>query len=137
MSEILRRDPMMARLLDALRERRSIGHYGRLVFTMVARYFLGDEEVARWLRKDPECDAQQARALVRQVKEHRYSPPTREKILEFQQHQAFPIIPSVHDPDFGNVYRTLRFPPPVYAHIEDYYEDKVAAQGAAEPSLGS
>lgn len=125
---------MMAHLLDALRQGRSIGHYGRLVFTMVARYFLNDEQVSRWLRKDPECDATQARAMVRQVKEHRYSPPTREKILEFQRHQAFPIIPNAHDPDAGNVYHNLRFPPPVYAHIEEYYEDKVAAQAAAKTS---
>lgn len=123
---------MMAHLLDALSEHRSIGHYGRLVFAMVARYFLKDEEVARWLRKDPECDATAARALVRQVREHRYTPPTREKILEFQQHQEFAIIPNPKDPDMGNVYHSLRFPPPVYAHIEDYYEDKVAAEAAAK-----
>lgn len=122
---------MMAHLLDALSEQRSIGHYGRLVFAMVARYFLKDEEVARWLRKDPECDAAHARALVRQVREHRYTPPTREKILEFQRHQEFPIVPNAQDPDMGNVYRNLRFPPPVYEHIEDYYEDKSAAEEAA------
>ena len=125
---------MMAHLLDALGEGRSIGHYGRLVFAMVARYFLKDEQVARLLRKDPECDPAEARAMVRQVREHRYSPPTREKILEFQAHQEFPIIPNPRDPDMGNVYRNLRFPPPVYAHIEDYYEDKVAAQAAAKTS---
>jgi hypothetical protein len=30
------------------------------------------------------------------------------------------------------VYRNLRFPSPVYAHIEEYYEDKVAAQAGAK-----
>ena len=119
---------MMAHLMDALDEGRSIGHYGRLVFAMVARYFLKDDRLVRWLHKDPECDLKQARALVRQVKEHAYSPPAREKILEFQSHQAFPILPNVQDPDAGNVYRNLRFPTPVYTHIEEYYEDKVAAE---------
>lgn len=118
--------------MDALREHRSIGHYGRLVFTMIARYFLSDEQIVRWLHKDPECDPMEAKAMVRQVKEHRYSPPTREKILEFQKHQEFPIIPNPQDPDAGNVYRNLRFPSPVYEHIEEYYEDKVAAESAAK-----
>lgn len=122
---------MMAHLLDALHEHHSIGHYGRLVFAMVARYFLKEDEVVRWLRRDPECDAAHARALVRQVKDHQYSPPTREKILEFQQRQEFKIIPNEHDPDVGNVYHNLRFPPPVYSHIEEYYEDKIEAEDAA------
>lgn len=123
---------MMAHLLEALDEHRSIGHYGRLVFAIVARYFLSEDRIVRWLHKDPECDPVQARALLRQIKQHGYTPPTRAKILEFQTHQEFQIIPNPHDPDAGNVYRTLRFPPPVYAHIEEYYEDKVAAESGAK-----
>lgn len=123
---------MMAHLLQALREGHSIGHYGRLVFTMVARYFLKDDQVVRWLRKDPECDLPHARAMLLQIKEHRYTPPTREKILDFQKRQDFKIIPNEHDPNSGNVYHNLRFPPPVYEHIEEYYEDKAASESAAE-----
>lgn len=130
-TEVLRKDPMMARVLDALRDGQSIGHYGRLVFAMVARYFLTEDQVVRWLHKDPECDTGQARALLAQVLEHGYTPPTREKILEFQRHQHFQLIPDAHDAEMGNVYRHLRFPPPVYAHIQDYYEDKVAAHQVA------
>lgn len=118
---------MMAHLLDALDAGRSIGHYGRLVFAMVARHFMDEDELVAWLVKDPDADAAHARALVRQVEEHDYSPPTREKILEFQSHQTTPILPS-GDPDVGNVYKTLRFPPHVYDHIEEYYEEKIAAE---------
>lgn len=59
---------------------------------------------------------------------YEYTPPTRETILEFQSHQEFPIILNAHDPDAGNVYKDLRFPTPVYKHIEEYYEEKATAE---------
>ena len=37
--EELRKDSMMAHLLDSLEAGKDIGHYGRLVFAMVARHF--------------------------------------------------------------------------------------------------
>jgi len=37
--EQLRRNDMMSHLLDALESGEDIGHYGRLVFAMVAQYF--------------------------------------------------------------------------------------------------
>lgn len=128
MDATLRKNPMMAHLLQALESGTSIGHYGRLVFTMVARFFMKDSELVSWLVKDPECDTGEARAMLLQVQEHEYTPPTRETILEFQSHQEFPIIPNPHDPEAGNVYKDLRFPVPVYKHIEEYYEEKAAAK---------
>lgn len=128
MDATLRNNPMMAHLLQALESGQSIGHYGRLVFTMVGRFFMPESELVSWLAKDPECNAGEARAMVLQVKEHEYSPPTRETILEFQSHQEFPIVPNPHDPDAGNVYKDLRFPTPVYKHIEEYYEEKATAE---------
>lgn len=128
MDATLRKNPMMAHLLQALESGTSIGHYGRLVFTMVARFFMKDSDLVKWLVKDPECDTGEARAMLLQVQEHEYTPPTRETILEFQSHQEFPIIPNPHDPEAGNVYKDLRFPVPVYKHIEEYYEEKAAAK---------
>ena len=45
----LRANHMMAHLLDALDRGQDIGHYGRLVFAMIARHFLTREELSAWL----------------------------------------------------------------------------------------
>jgi hypothetical protein len=50
--EALRKDSMMAHLLDSLEAGKDIGHYGRLVFAMVARHFLPEDEVVGWLTRD-------------------------------------------------------------------------------------
>ncbi len=126
--EDLRRNRMMSHLISSLEAGRDIGHYGRLVFTMVARHFLSEEELVAYLSRDPDCDETRARALCRQVTEHDYSPPTRERILEWQSHQDFPIVPRPEDPDAGNVYKDLHFPDKVYDHITEYYEQKVESE---------
>ena len=43
--EELQKNGMMAHLLTALEERQDIGHYGRLVFAMVARHFMSESEL--------------------------------------------------------------------------------------------
>ena len=48
----LRNNAMMSHLLDALEDGTDIGHYGRLVFAMVAHHFMDTDEVADWLSKD-------------------------------------------------------------------------------------
>lgn len=125
--EHLRRNHMMAHLLGGLEEGRSIGHYGRLVFAMIARHFLSHDELVDWLSRDPEGGAEEARSLVAQVERRGYSPPRRERILEWQRQQDFPIIPNPDDPDEGNVYKDLAFPDEVYQHINEYYEHKAAS----------
>jgi hypothetical protein len=124
--EALRKNGMMAHLLDSLDAGKDIGHYGRLVFAMVARHFLNEEELVAQLAKDRDFGEDQARALVAQVNEHDYNPPRREKILDFQARQEFPILPDADDPDAGNVYRDLQFPDHVYEHIQEYYEHKAS-----------
>src|SRR3954463_10795929 len=94
----LRQNEMMAHLMESLEKGKDIGHYGRLVFAMVARHFLNDRELAGWLAKSPNLDEQQAEALVMQVKGRDYNPPKREKILEWQNEQGFPICPGGEDP---------------------------------------
>lgn len=121
----LRKNGMMAHLLDALDDGKDIGHFGRLVFAMVAQYFMDEDECARWLQKDPRIDDEHARGLWHQVREKGYSPPSREKVLEFQDRQDFPICPNPEDPDACNVYRDLEFPEDVYHHIEDYHLHKI------------
>ncbi|MBC8104103.1 MAG: hypothetical protein H7Z41_16135 [Cytophagales bacterium] len=119
---------MMAHLLDSLEKGQDIGHYGRLVFAMIARHFLPEDELIETLQQDKDFSEDQARLLVHQVKDKDYNPPKREKILDFQAQQDFPIIQNPEDPDDGNVYRDLEFPESVYAHISEYYEHKTAAQ---------
>jgi DNA primase large subunit len=127
-SDDLRGSPMMAHLLDALKTGQDIGHYGRLVFAMVARHFLDEEELVSLLAKQPDQDETKARALVLQVKAKDYSPPKRDRILAWQAQQEFPICPNPDDPDACNVYKELKFPDDVYEHIGEYYEEKVAEQ---------
>ena len=134
--EELRKNGMMAHLLDSLDAGKNIGHYGRLVFAMVARHFVDDEELVARLQKDPDCTEDQARALVEQVKGRDYSPPRREKVLDFQSQQEFPICPNLEDPDACNVYRDLQFPESVYAHISEYREQKAHAHAMQEEAGG-
>lgn len=124
----LRNNGMMVHLLDALERGQDIGHYGRLVFAMIARHFMTDDQLVEWLRKDRDFSDEAARALVQQVQGRDYSPPKREKILEYQRQQDFPIIPNPEDPDSGNVYKDLKFPDDVYEHIGQYREAKAQAQ---------
>ena len=123
----LRKNGMMAHLLDALDAGQDIGHYGRLTFAMVARHFLDEAELMRYLRKDPDCSEAEAQSLVQQVQGKDYNPPKRDRVLEWQQHQEFPICPNPNDPDACNVYKDLQFPDHVYDQISHYYEQKAEA----------
>lgn len=123
----LRNDSMMSYLLDSLHDGKDIGHYGRLVFAMVARHFMPAEEVISWLTRDKDFSDTQARAMLTQVEAHGYNPPRRERILEWQSQQEFPILPHPEDPDCGNLYRNLRFPDAIYGNIEQYQEQKWSA----------
>ena len=117
----LRDSPMMAHLMDALQEGTDIGHYGRLVFAMVARHFLDEDEMVRLLGNQPDHNEDEARALLHQVEAKDYNPPKRERILEWQAQQDFPICPTPDDPTRCNVYSELRFPDGIYDNITDYY----------------
>ena len=59
--EALRRNGMMAHLMDALEQGQDIGHYGRLVFAMVARHFMDEAELVSWLQKDRDFAEDDAR----------------------------------------------------------------------------
>jgi len=65
------------------------------------------------------------------VKAHDYNPPRRERILEWQREQEFPILPAPDDPDCGNVYKSLKFPDEVYDHIQQYQAEKAEAEDEA------
>lgn len=119
----LKQNEMMVHLMDLLEKGKDIGHYGRLVFAMVARHFLSQNELVTWLAKSPDFGEEQARALVMQVQGRDYNPPKREKILEWQSQQDFPICPD-NDPDGCNVYHHLKFPDGIYQNINEYYEQK-------------
>jgi hypothetical protein len=123
----LRKDAMMTHLLDSLAAGKDIGHYGRLVFAMVASRFLPEREVIDWLAKDPDCPREKASAMLRQVEGRDYNPPRRERILQWQAEQDFPIVPDPTDPDCGNVYKSLKFTHQVYDHIENYQMEKAEA----------
>lgn len=122
--EELRKSDMMAHLLDALDEGKDIGHYGRLTFAMIARHFMDDDALVEHLQKDKDFSEGEAKLLVKQVEGKDYNPPKRDRILDWQSQQDFPICPNADDPDSCNVYRDLKFPDHVYEHISSYYEHK-------------
>lgn len=122
--EDLRQSPMMGHMLDALDNGEDIGHYGRLTFAMIARYFVDNDELAGLLAKDRDVDENEARALVQQVEEKGYNPPRREKILQWQEQQDFAICPTPDNPDSCNVYNELTFPDGLYEDIQEYPEEK-------------
>lgn len=117
---------MMAHLLDALEAGRDIGHYGRLTFVMVARFFRDEDDLVRLLAQQPGVDETDARALVRQVQAHDYNPPKRERILAWQAQQDFPICPAPDDPRGCNVYSELSFPDHIYEQIDEFWEERAS-----------
>jgi hypothetical protein len=120
--EELRQEPMMAHLLDSLEKGKDIGHYGRLVFVMVARHFMTDDEILQELTKNPKFDEEQARSLLKQVEARGYNPPKRERVLDWMQRQKFPICPDTDDPGQCNVYRNLEFTKEIYDRISEFYQ---------------
>lgn len=126
--EQLRASPTMARLLDALENGTDIGHYGRLVFAIVARRFMDEADILDLLKRQPGHDEREMAALIQQVSDHDYSPPSRERIIEWQARQDFPLLPDADDPAAGNLYRELQFPDEVYEHIEEFYEERAEAE---------
>lgn len=124
----LRDSAMMAHLMDALESGTDIGHYGRLTFAMIARHFLDESELVRLLSNQPDHGETDARALIRQVQDRGYNPPKRERILEWQAQQDFPICPTPDDPASCNVYRDLRFPDAIYEQIDEFYEERAEAR---------
>jgi hypothetical protein len=122
----LRKNDMLAYLLDSLADGQDIGHYGRLVLAMVGRHFLDDDELIATLVQNPGFSEDEARSLVRQVQARNYNPPKRERILEWQERQEFPICPNPEDPGACNVYRDIQFPDGVYEEIEEFYEQKAS-----------
>lgn len=128
--ERLTANRMMKHLTDALERGEDIGHYGRLVYAMIARHFLPQDELVTLLMNDPSMNEARAESLVDQVVSRGYSPPKRERIVEWQAQQDFPICPHIDDPDEANVYRDLAFPEDVYERIEEYHHEKAEAASA-------
>ena len=122
--EELKKSTMMSHLLAALDQGQDIGHYGRLVFVMVGQHFLSPEELKTELMKDKDCDDQKAQAIISQVEAKGYSPPKRERIIEWMNQQDFAICENSENPDSCNIYKEIQFPPEVYEKISSYYESK-------------
>ena len=125
--EDLRQSPMMNHLLEALDRGEDIGHYGRLTFVMIARHFVSNDELVELLTKDRDADEQEIRVLVQQVEDKGYSPPRRDRVLEWQSQQDFQICPNSDDLDACNVYNELSFPDEVYESIQEYQEKRQTA----------
>ena len=122
--EDLRQSPMMGHMLDALDNGEDIGHYGRLTFAMIARYFVEDDELVGVLTRDEDANEQEIKALVQQVREKGYNPPRRDRIIEWQKEQDFDICPNPEHPDACNIYNELQFPDDLYESIQEYREEQ-------------
>jgi hypothetical protein len=120
----LRSSPTMSYLLEALERGEDIGHYGRLTFAMAAHHFMEKEELVKVLLKGGGIDEHKARALVQQVDERDYNPPSRQRILQWQTEQEFPICPHPDDPNACNLYKELDLPDEVFENIEEFREQQ-------------
>lgn len=96
--EDLRKSPMMSHILDALDRGEDIGHYGRLTFAMIGCYFMGNDELVELLTKDNDANEQEMRALVQQVEDKGYSPPRRDRILQWLGPARFRYLPEPRRP---------------------------------------
>ena len=83
-----------------------------------------EEEIVAQLKKDKDFAEEEARSLYQQVKSKEYSPPSRDRLLEWQSEQDFQIVADPEDPDAGNVYQDLTFPERVYDSISSYNQKK-------------
>ncbi len=127
--EALGRNKMMAHLINALKDNKDIGHYGRFTFASIARHFMEPEELARYLAKDEDEALEDAAALVHQVNDADYSPPGPAKIRKWNKEQEFPILPPEHQTsDDANVYQDLDFPSDVYDKINAYHREQASAE---------
>jgi DNA primase large subunit len=124
----LRNSPTMSHLLDALERGEDIGHYGRLTFAMAAHHFMEKDELVKLLMKGGDTDEAKARALVEQVTGRDYNPPSRQRILEWQSQQEFPICPNPDDPNACNLYRELEMPDEVYEEIQEFWAETAEAR---------
>ncbi len=122
--EELQQSPMMSHLIGALDRGEDVGHYGRLVFVMVGRFFLSDEELMAQLMKDKDCTEEKARAIISQVEAKGYNPPKRDRIIEWMNQQDFPICENADSPNSCNIYKEVKFPPEVYEKISSYYQSQ-------------
>ncbi len=124
----LRKSDMMAHLLDALDAGQDIGHYGQLTFAMIGRHFLEEDELVSFLTKGDQMSEEDARSLYHQVQGRDYNPPKRDRILQWQQEQEFPICPNADDPDACNVYSELDIPQEVLEDIQEYRAEEQVAR---------
>ena len=90
----LRRNNMMAHLLDALEARKDIGHYGRLVFAMVARHFIPEAELIGLLQQNPGVNDHEARSLFLQVQGKDYPHPAASGFFNGRKNRASPSVPT-------------------------------------------
>jgi len=77
---------------------------------MIGRHAVSSDELVELLTKDHDADEQEMRALVQQVGEKGYSPPRREKFLEYQSQQDFRSAPSPTIPTHATLTRSWSSP---------------------------
>lgn len=123
-SSNMRDSALMNHLTDSLNDGKDIGHYGRFTFVSVAQWFIPDDQIVDLLAKEPDYSADQAKALVAEVKAHKYVPPDPSTIESWQNLQKFPICPPGSSPNECNIYDQLQFPPEVYKEIGQYWEQQ-------------
>jgi hypothetical protein len=113
---------MRSHLLDSLDQGKDTGHYGRLVFAMVARSFHDPDELVGYLQKNRDFSEEQARVLVKKVQGTITICRARTRFTTGRSNKEFHICPDPGDPDACNVYNDLRSPDKIYENISEYDE---------------
>lgn len=131
-AEDMRKSHMMASLWDDLKIGVDIGHFGRLLFCIVARHFMEEEQIIKLLTSGQQMLPEDAQAMLLNVNERNYNPPRPSVIRKWQQKQRYKIIPDehAHDLAYGNLYSELRFPQEIYDQVGEFYKEAAKDVGA-------
>ncbi len=120
----LKRVNCLRKIIERLQAKKSIPHYARLLFVMVARFHLSEKTIIKLLAREPDFSEEEAKEMLDNVKLHDYNPPQCKHIVEWMTHtKRYKLCPSA-TPGLCDhpIYKALKFPDHVYESIKEYHE---------------
>ncbi|HCJ65758.1 MAG TPA: hypothetical protein DHV62_00130 [Elusimicrobia bacterium] len=123
----LKRVDCLRKMIERLEKKKSIPHYARLLFIMVARFHLSENIIIRILARQPDFSEEEAKEMLDNIKLHDYNPPHCKHILEWMKHtKRYKLCPS-KIPGLCDhpIYKALKFPDRVYESIKEYHEKEL------------
>lgn len=120
----LKRVDCLRKIIERLEAKKSIPHYARLLFIMVARFHLSENTIIKLFARQPDFSEEEAKEMLDNVKLHDYNPPHCKHVVEWMKHtKRYKLCPS-KIPGLCDhpIYKALKFPDRVYESIKEYHE---------------